>query len=102
APSPPDLSPLSLHDALPIFRVIMPDFRGSGRTVHPGGPIPYNLLADDMVALIDALHLDQPLVCGYGDGGHVATVTGIRKPASVRSEEHTSELQSLTNLVCRL
>ena len=67
------------------FRVIVPDFRGSGRTVHPGGPIPYNLLADDMVALIDALHLDQPLVCGYGDGGHIATIIGIRKPASVRA-----------------
>src|SRR5258706_7644680 len=25
-----------------------------------------------------------------------------RKPGDVRSEEHTSELQSLTNLVCRL
>ena len=46
------------------FRVIVPDFRGSGRTVHPGGPISYNLLADDMVALIDVLHLDRPLVCG--------------------------------------
>jgi pimeloyl-ACP methyl ester carboxylesterase len=67
------------------FRVIMPDFRGSGRTVHPGGPISYNLLADDMAALIDALHLDQPLVCGYGDGGHIATIIGIRKPASVRA-----------------
>ena len=66
------------------FRVIVPDFRGSGRTVHPGGPIPYNLLADDMAALIDALHLDRPLVCGYGDGGHVATITGIRKPASLQ------------------
>ncbi len=67
------------------FRVVVPDFRGSGRTVHPGGPISYNLLADDMVALIEALHLDQPLVCGYGDGGHVATIIGIRKPASVRA-----------------
>ena len=62
-----------------------PDFRGSGRTVHPGGPIPYDLLADDMVAMIDALRLDRPLVCGYGDGGHVATIIGIRKPASVRA-----------------
>ena len=67
------------------FRVIAPDFRGSGRTVHPGGPISYDLLADDMVALIDALDLDRPLVCGYGDGGHVATIVGIRKPASVRA-----------------
>jgi pimeloyl-ACP methyl ester carboxylesterase len=67
------------------FRVIVPDFRGSGQTVHPGGPISYNLLADDMAALIDVLQLDRPLVCGYGDGGHVATIIGIRQPASVRA-----------------
>src|SRR5258706_10546823 len=28
--------------------------------------------------------------------------TGARASAAARSEEHTSELQSLTNLVCRL
>src|SRR5947209_11258039 len=37
------------------FRVIVPDTRGSGRTVHPGGSIPYVLLADDVAALITAL-----------------------------------------------
>jgi pimeloyl-ACP methyl ester carboxylesterase len=67
------------------FRVIAPDFRGSGRTVHSGGPIPYNLLADDVVALIDALHLDRPLIGGYGEGGTLATIVGIRKPESVRA-----------------
>jgi pimeloyl-ACP methyl ester carboxylesterase len=67
------------------FRIIVPDFRGSGRTVHPGGPISHRLLADDMVALIDALHLNQPLICGYGEGGLVATVIGIRKPAVARA-----------------
>src|SRR5437016_4272198 len=30
-----------------------------------------------------------------------AGVLAIREPGSPRSEEHTSELQSLTNLVCR-
>lgn len=67
------------------FRVIVPDFRGSGRTVHPGGPVSHNLLADDMVALSDALQLGPPFICGYGDGGVVATVIGIRKPAAVRA-----------------
>jgi pimeloyl-ACP methyl ester carboxylesterase len=67
------------------FRVIAPDFRGSGKTVHPGGPIPYDLLADDVVALIDALDLDRPFVAGYGDGGHVATIVGIREPDAVRA-----------------
>lgn len=67
------------------FRVIAPDCRGSGKTVHSGGPIPYNLLADDVVALIDALDLKQPLVCGYGDAAMVATAVGIRKPGAVRA-----------------
>src|SRR5258706_4007898 len=32
----------------------------------------------------------------------IAPVPRVRIPCSSRSEEHTSELQSLTNLVCRL
>ncbi len=67
------------------FRVIAPDFRGSGMTVHPGGPIPYDLLADDVLALIDALDLGRPVIAGYGDGGHVATIVGIREPDAVRA-----------------
>ena len=67
------------------FRVIAPDTRGSGRSVHPGGPIPYTLLADDTAALIQALNLDRPLICGFSDGGETATLVGIRHPGSVRA-----------------
>src|SRR5437016_6378083 len=40
----------------------------------------------------------------YADGKafEVEFVTGSGQTLAVRSEEHTSELQSLTNLVCRL
>jgi pimeloyl-ACP methyl ester carboxylesterase len=64
------------------FRVITPDLRGSGRTVHDGRPIPYTLLADDIVALIEALHVDAPLLCGFSEGGTLATIIGIRNPGS--------------------
>lgn len=67
------------------FRVIAPDKRGCGRTVHPGGQIPYTQLADDAIALIDALGLDRPLICGFSDGGTTATVVGIRHPEAVRA-----------------
>jgi len=67
------------------FRVIAPDTRGSGKSVHPGGPIPSALLADDVAALIDALTLDRPLICGFSDGGETATLVGIRHPGSVRA-----------------
>jgi pimeloyl-ACP methyl ester carboxylesterase len=65
------------------FRVIAPDTRGSGESVHTGGPIPSALLADDVAALIDALNLDRPLICGFSDGGETATLVGIRNPGSV-------------------
>jgi pimeloyl-ACP methyl ester carboxylesterase len=67
------------------FRVIAPDTRGSGKSVHPGGPIPAALLADDVAALIEALNLDRPLICGFSDGGETATLVGIRHPGSVRA-----------------
>lgn len=67
------------------FRVITPDTRGSGKSVHPGGPIPSALLADDVVALIGALNLNCPLICGFSDGGETATLVGIRSPGSVRA-----------------
>jgi pimeloyl-ACP methyl ester carboxylesterase len=67
------------------FRVIAPDTRGSGKSIHRGGPIPYTLLADDVAALIGELKLDQPLICGFSDGGETATIVGIRHPGSVRA-----------------
>ena len=67
------------------FRVIAPDTRGSGKSVHSGGPIPAALLADDVAALIEALNLDRPLICGFSDGGETATLVGIRHPGSVRA-----------------
>jgi pimeloyl-ACP methyl ester carboxylesterase len=67
------------------FRVIAPDTRGSGKSVHPGGPITAALLADDVAALIQARNLDRPLICGFSDGGETATLVGIRHPGSVRA-----------------
>src|SRR5437016_6466505 len=45
------------------------------------------------------LNLSVNAMNGFNQGIEVS-VTGL--PRGVRSEEHTSELQSLTNLVCRL
>ena len=67
------------------FRVIAPDTRGGGRTVHSGGTVTFDLLADDVAALIGALGLERPLIAGFSDGGITATVLGIRHPGSVRA-----------------
>src|SRR5690606_41606051 len=69
---------LSLHDALPIYR------RDPGRQALLGADSPVS---------------PPGVECGEGFlGGPAGAVAGTYR----RSEEHTSELQSRENLVCRL
>jgi pimeloyl-ACP methyl ester carboxylesterase len=65
------------------FRVIAPDTRGCGRTRHSGGLMTFDVLADDVAALIEALALDRPAVAGFSEGGITATILGIRHPGAV-------------------
>ncbi|HEX2699104.1 MAG TPA: alpha/beta fold hydrolase [Acidimicrobiales bacterium] len=67
------------------FRVIAPDTRGSGATVHAGGTATFDVLADDVVALVTALGLDRPLFAGFSEGGTTATVVALRRPDLVRA-----------------
>jgi pimeloyl-ACP methyl ester carboxylesterase len=67
------------------FRVIAPDTRGCGKTRHTGGAISFDLLADDVAGLIDALGLERPLIAGFSEGAITATILGIRHPDTVRA-----------------
>jgi pimeloyl-ACP methyl ester carboxylesterase len=66
------------------FRVIAPDTRGSGATVHAGGSASFDVLAADVIALIEALDLDRPFVAGFSEGGATASVVALRRPDLVR------------------
>lgn len=67
------------------FRVIAPDTRGCGRSAHSGGEISFDLLADDVVALINALNIERPLITGFSEGAITATIVAIRNPGLVRA-----------------
>ena len=67
------------------FRVIAPDTRGSGATVHQGGPATFDVLAEDVAALIQALDLDRPMIAGFSEGGSTATYVALRHPDLVRA-----------------
>ena len=57
------------------YRVIAPDLRGYSQSYPKPRTYPadfYKRDALDMIALIDALHLDRPHVVGFSDGGEVA------------------------------
>src|SRR5690606_41078522 len=102
-PDPPHTArhTLSLHDALPIY---LPGAAQRGVVRRPGEPLQVPRTA-------------EPPGPGAGVGGGPAAAPGgapADRPAgppveprpepggAVRSEEHTSELQSRENLVCRL
>jgi pimeloyl-ACP methyl ester carboxylesterase len=67
------------------FRVLAPDTRGSGRTRHAGGPITFDVLADDVLAFIDAMKLSRPAIMGFSEGGITATIVGIKAPDAARA-----------------
>jgi pimeloyl-ACP methyl ester carboxylesterase len=67
------------------FRVFAPDSRAHGRTDNPIGELSYRLMADDVVAFIQALSLTKPLIFGYSDGGHIALEIGMRYPHLTRA-----------------
>src|SRR5207244_12658918 len=97
APPPTYLSTLSLHDALPIYR-----HRQAG--LPDVGALPRRVLrlAGRAEPFPEARHArreaDPPVV----DRGRLLLRNRPARRARVRSEEHTSELQSPDHLVCRL
>src|SRR5690242_21362436 len=82
--------PLSLHDALPIS-----PRRRASRDVAPS--------AATSARACTLFPLPEPIVHSPAARSSVASTTSKRSSNSApRSEEHTSELQSHVNLVCRL
>jgi pimeloyl-ACP methyl ester carboxylesterase len=64
--------------------VIAVDLQGHGRTADIDRPLGYDVMADDVAALIGCLGLPQADVMGYSLGGGVAVQTALRHPALVR------------------
>src|SRR3989475_4238965 len=92
--APPEIYPLSLHDALPICaRQAGEPPRPLARAARP----PHRTPAAAHRSLRDA----EP---DHRRGGFPdrEQTTPHAPDTAVRSEEHTSELQSQSNLVCRL
>lgn len=55
------------------FRVVTPDACAQGRTTDRDGPLTYHAMAEDVIALMDALAVARARIVGWSDGG----VTGL-------------------------
>src|SRR5690606_42114229 len=86
------ISTLSLHDALPIFRAIT--LTASWRCSRPKG-------TRSSAQAVDLSLAKKYLPTRVASACPVRWCSPPRKRAD-KSEEHTSELQSRENLVCRL
>src|SRR5207237_3265049 len=95
--APTDIYPLSLHDALPIWPPWHFELASASR-----------LLTDQLGTLdLKGFGVDELPLAICAAGALLQYVRDTQKSAlphirSLRSEEHTSELQSHLNLVCRL
>jgi len=62
------------------FRILRYDSRGHGRSAAAPGPYTIEGLGNDVVGLLDALHIDRVFFCGLSLGGVVAQWLGIHAP----------------------
>jgi pimeloyl-ACP methyl ester carboxylesterase len=64
--------------------VIVVDSRGHGRSTRNATPYGYDVMADDVIALMDLLHLQRADIVGWSDGGIQALDLALRHPTRVR------------------
>ncbi|HQR06015.1 MAG TPA: alpha/beta hydrolase [Gemmatales bacterium] len=76
------------HPSLPILsqgrQVVAVDLQGHGRTADIVRPLQYELMGDDIAALIKHLKFEQADIMGYSLGGGVGLRTAIQHPLMVR------------------
>ena len=59
------------------------DSRGHGRSTRDARPYGYDLMADDVVGLLDYLNIKRAAVVGWSDGGILGLDLAIRYPKRV-------------------
>lgn len=66
------------------YKVVVADSRAQGRSTDPADSLSYEMMADDLNALLDTLHLDSCYVIGWSDGGINGLLLDIRHPGKVK------------------
>ncbi len=66
------------------FQVVLFDNRGAGRTGAPDEPYTTRMMADDVVGLMEALHIPSACILGHSLGGCIAQQIAIHHPQKVK------------------
>lgn len=65
------------------YRVVLIDGRGHGRSTRDLRPFSYELMASDVLAVMDFLRLERAAVAGWSDGACVALILARTAPARI-------------------
>lgn len=66
------------------YKVILADSRAQGKSTDLSDSLSYEMMADDLNALLDTLHLDSCNVIGWSDGGINGLLLALRHPDKVK------------------
>jgi len=66
------------------FRVLTYDLRGHGLSDTPPAGYTPDDMAEDLLALLDALEIERPLIAGHSYGADIALYLALRHPERVR------------------
>ena len=64
----------------PHYRVVVMDSRGHGRSSRDARPYGYDLMASDVLALMDFLKIDKAALVGWSDGAIIGLDMAIHHP----------------------
>ena len=64
-------------------RAVLIDSRGHGRSRRDLRPYTYELMASDVLAVMDALDVEKAAVVGWSDGACIALILAMKAPARV-------------------
>jgi pimeloyl-ACP methyl ester carboxylesterase len=65
------------------YRAVLMDSRGHGRSTRDARPFKYELMARDVLAVMDALNLDKAALVGWSDGAAIALILAMKAPTRV-------------------
>ena len=67
------------------FRVILHDHRGTGQSTHSRMSYSVDQMATDVLALMDALHVESAHLAGHSTGGAIGQTLALDHPRRIRS-----------------
>jgi pimeloyl-ACP methyl ester carboxylesterase len=65
------------------YRAVLIDSRGHGRSTRDERPYTYELMASDVLAVMDALQIEKAAFVGWSDGAVIALILAAQIPARV-------------------